>query len=370
VNTQVAPQRPETDVAADYHAAIQAFQSGSVDEARMLLQRCLTHDPRHIGVRVGLASCEARAGNVVRAEQVLREVLDEHPRLAHVHAELGALLVTQGRTAEGRRELAHALEIDPAQRLARAKLAELDAAPRIAPRPPPVPQAASNGHTPRKSLASELDDADAEPSPRTAGRVIVEDRRRRLWSHRRLWLGLALLLSLALAELAQRRFVGPATAVPTLTPAPGITGLPFPVRAPDLGQALFGVFTALLEISGALLLGIALLLVVSALLNRQTTSYTVRERRIEITQGVLFRTRKYIWLHDITDIQLAQDPALMLAGTAQIKVQVDGAKFGSITPRRTPAIIGIGSLETMLRLFDQLQARIVHERRAMKRAFI
>src|SRR5215469_15188607 len=118
---------------------------------------------------------------------------------------------------------------------------------------------------------------------------------------------------------------------------------------------------------------LAVLGIFGAMLSQALTHYTVYERRIDISRGVLFRKHQMIWLYEVLDVELVQSPLLMLAGTGTLILQT------SLPPKRTPApgvkpsmpqLRAFGSISRLRRLQKELQAASEVERRAMKKNWI
>lgn len=326
-----------------YDEAAALFKAGDWARARNVLGECVDLRPVHIGARFGLAMCHVKLGDDTSAESLLRALLADRADHLQAWRQLAWLLTRRGRGSEARAADEQIRRLLPGDAEAVRALSSSDAGRAREARPPADARpgtAGTSGRSPVATLADDLDDAGGEADRELAGRVVCRGRRS-LLSHRRLWLAIVLLLYFPLAGLAKRG-------------AEGIPGA--------------GVLFAQLHGLGYAVVVISAILVVDALINSLASAYVVRERRLEITTGVLFRTRRFVWLYDIQELQYMRDPVLMLAGTAQIKIKLD--ETTPVTLKKSPRITGLGSAGFMQRLFDRLQPMVLKERRAMKKAFI
>lgn len=361
---------PETETVAPdgYRDAIALFKEGRLEEARDILSRCVEAAPDHIGARFGLGVCSARLGQRSGAERLLRQVVERDPRHVLAHMELAGLYEGENRQPEALAAYRSVLAVEPHHATALERLAKLQSS-----------DAPGNGHPNtrtfarpkargRPTLATELDDDTPLTRAQIAGEIVVPMQRRSLWSHRRLWAGLGMLAYVPLGVLARRRLERLVTEGMAQVPGapPGVMIPPAPTGA----QTFLALFTSLLQLFGYALLGAGVILLIGALLSSRMSTYVIREHRIEITKGVLFRSRRYVWLYGVRDLEFVQDPLLMLAGTAKIKLIQEDTGMAPVSLKRAPKIVGCGSTAAMRKLYDRLEAMVRTERRAMKKAFI
>jgi tetratricopeptide (TPR) repeat protein len=325
--------------ATDYGKATALFGAGRFAEVRAALERCVAADPEHVGASFGLGACREALGDLDEAEALYRRTLQLDGTHLNASLHLARLLQRRGRAAEADEAFARVLALSPGHPEATAHQAQ-----RAAPVPAqPQPAAAAPA---RSTLAADLDDGADQLAGAMAGKVLHSGRRR-LLSHRRFWLGVVTLLLLPALAAVERSV--------TSSPPSGSSTVDDVVRTAD------GVLTAL-QVTVVVVAG---LLVLAAALSSALTHYTVRERRIDIHRGVLFRSRRPVWLYDVNDIEFEQSPVLMLAGTAKVTLHVDEPN----QKRRPPVVVGFGSASFLHRLVEELQPRILRERRAMKKQF-
>lgn len=317
---------PGTVAPEGYEAAISLFKAGRKAEALPLLERCVEMDASHVGAWFGLGVCLEAAGRSQDAEVAYRRVLAMDTRHLNGHLHLARMLTAQGRP-EGSELYRRVLEISPGHTEALRALN-------------PVPAQGAVASAPG-TLAAELDDAAGAGQPGSMAGAVLHTGHRRLLSHRRLWVAVALLLVLPLAAAVQSKVAASTT-------------LADPARL--LGVLRFLQWT---------ILGVSAVLVGSALLSSALTRYVVRERRIEIERGVLVRTRRPVWLYDINDLEYTQTPIHLLAGTARVTLHVDDNN----EKRRSPELVGFGSASFLRELIEDLQPMVLRERRAMKKQF-
>jgi membrane protein YdbS with pleckstrin-like domain len=198
----------------------------------------------------------------------------------------------------------------------------------------------------KPTLAQELDSEAPVDAGRLPGKLIWRGHRR-LLSHKRLYIGV---LSLLAAIAAARAHSAISASQGALAPA-----------------------EAVLRGSQDAYLILAIVGILGAILSQALTHYTVYERRVDISRGVLFRKHQMIWLYEVLDIELVQSPLLMLAGTGTLILQT------SLPPKRTPVPGGkssmpqlraFGPISRLRRLQKELQAASEVERRSMKKNWI
>ena len=308
-----------TDTAGAYQRALAHFKAGEYDTALELLQRLALRQPDDQHTLYGIAMCLTRLSRWDEAERLLAELAASHPDQQQYAAELSAV---------------------------RARL-----------RPPPphaAPDLTRLGNEPgggsSGTLAALLErDAAVEwgLSDFTGDHLLT--RHRLLLSHRRLWLGVGAMVVLPLLGWVE----GTVRDMSALLPD-GLRG-----PAADAIGVLQG--------AAVLVLVTALGLVLSAVLSSRLTTYVVWAHRIDVTTGVVFRRHRTIWLFKLLDVQLTQDPVLLLAGSASLRLYVAES---TPTTRRPPQVVGLGPASTRRRLQELLLFLGAPERRGMKKQFI
>jgi tetratricopeptide (TPR) repeat protein len=391
--TQLIPLRqapeavPSSHIAAGPHPPAQAgsgaaeaayaqakgmYQAGDAAGAKAILFAALQRDPAHLACRFALGLCAARLGEFVLARDSFAAVLAAEPthhmaayHLGCAHQALGApaAAVDAFRQAlryadlpDARARLAQCEDALTARPPLAASRLPIPAAPPQAPATPVNPHAAqppaggpaasspgAGPAQPPRSLAEALDTPGAHAGPfrettlqAMRGKQFA-DRRRVLRSYGGKWLIVAALVVTGIVASSNGSDLQASN-----------------VGGPPAGMAPVAPFLLAAVIS----LGIA----VAAL----STRYVLYERRLEISKGVLHRQRRYVWLYDVNDLTISRGPMMLLTNTAQITLQYDdsGGRSGQA------AIIGWGTAAAMHELYDQLQERVVWERRAMKKQFI
>lgn len=97
---------------------------------------------------------------------------------------------------------------------------------------------------------------------------------------------------------------------------------------------------------------------IHAVLAANNTSYSIYERRIDLSSGVLNRRRQSVWLYEIKDVELRQPLFMNMTGNAMIRISLDDDSHVNI--------IGFGPLRDQVRLYEELRDSALKERRAMK----
>lgn len=300
----------------DYARALALFKAGRYAEALPLLQQLARQAPEERTL-YGIAMCHVRLGDWAAAEQGLVDLVARHPHQATYAQELAAV----------RRQLhGTAGDVDPASL-----------------------GADTSGATPT-TLAALLEREDADWGLQDFTGDLLVSRGRSLLSHRRLWLAVALVLVLPLLGWLEGAIRDAADVLPS-------TG------ARQAAADAIGVVQSL----ALLVLLAAVAAVAAAVLNSRLTRYVVWAHRIDISTGVLLRRHRTVWLYKLTDVQLVQNPVLLLAGTAALVLYVDEP---SPTTKRPPRLVGLGTSRSMRRLQDQLLYLTAQERRGMKKQFI
>lgn len=289
----------------DYEQALILFREGRYDAALPLLQRHAVVSPDEATL-YGIAICHLRLGDWAAGEHALAEVVRLFPDRAEYAAELTAV----------RSHLEQQRDASEPSRLG-----------------------TDTGGLSTGTLAGLMEDAQGSPGLADYAGGFLFRRGRSLLSHRRLWLALVMVVvDLSFIGWLETRLQG---------------------AAPEV----IGVLDSLTFVAVAA----ALALVAGALLSSRLTSYCVWTHRIDITTGVLFRRHRVVWFYKVTDVQLVQDPALLLAGTASLVLFLDDVRPST---RRPPRIVAAGPTRAMRRLQDQLLFLVAQERRDMKKQFI
>ncbi|WP_446424036.1 tetratricopeptide repeat protein [Mailhella sp.] len=100
---------------------------GLVQEARTIYESILVLKPGHVPARIGLALSRIVVDEFAEAEALLRALLDEQPRDAHVRSMLGLCLSLSGRKDEARTVLEDVKDSEGAgARLAASLLEQMD----------------------------------------------------------------------------------------------------------------------------------------------------------------------------------------------------------------------------------------------------
>lgn len=354
----IPPRTPER-----YEEATSLFTSGRLPEALALLEECVYEVPEHVGARFGLGVCYDRTGDAVRAENLYRSVLVLDPSHVNGHLHLGALLEQQARPAEAVTIYRSALALNPESAKARSRIQALEAATQHASATdssgvPPVMGATPaagvppvTGAPPLPTLAATLDSDETSDERLSMAGDVLHTGRRRLLSHGRLWAGFALLLCVPL--------LGGVSRLANST-----------VDDQGTSQTHYDTVRAFDELAYAaqyVIVLVAAFLALAAMLSTVFTRYTVRERRVDIAKGVLFRSERYVWLYDVNDIQFSQSPLLLLAGTGNLTLMVDEA---NASPKTAPTLLGFGGTRFLRGLAEELQPIVLRERRAMKKQFV
>ncbi|WP_293268170.1 tetratricopeptide repeat protein [Neptunomonas sp.] len=111
---------------------------------------------------------------------------------------------------------------------------------------------------------------------------------------------------------------------------------------------------------------------VDIILRSVTTKYDIYERRIDIRKGILFRTHTSIWLFEIINIELSENPVELLTRNSRIALQTQDKSYpllGLVKPKRE----GKSKLRTInfnLALFDELRSAVREQRGAVKKVWI
>lgn len=296
---------------AGYAEALTAFRAGDVRAAADRLGACSRADPAHIPSRYGLAQCYERLGEPEQARAEYREILGREP---------------------GNRPAADRL------RALTDATAALPAAYTVA------------GPATLDTLAGVLAAGPVGIDPETLRGAFRYRRHRALLSHRRLFAGAGLLAVWPVLYLLERSLRAAreqdAAAAVELTAARDAT-----LRVLDMAQPV------------VLLAAVAA--IVAALLSRHFTTYTVYQRHIDVSRGLLYRQHRTVWLYSLIDVQVVQDPLLVLTGTGTLLLSLDPA-----AGQEPEALVGFGSIGFLADVRREVLAIVAEERWAMKRQFI
>jgi membrane protein YdbS with pleckstrin-like domain len=362
---------------AAYDQALALFRANRFAEAQALLEQCVQESPEHIGSRFGLGVCLARMGQTERSIRLLRDVIVAAPDHYPARLELIRLLRASARLTEAVVECQTLLRLDPSNAAARYELAacELDlrksaegsSAEHVAPaaatteaEPEPVSKRLP-------SLAAVLDGSDELPSPTELGGQQEFRGRRPIYTFARLPIAVVLIL------------VAPAAAdsIRSLTPSSDEYYVLLPWELIPLETFLDdGVDLVVLTF-----IAVGALLVISAMLSSMLTRYVIRERRLEVTQGVWRRSRRIVWYFDVTEVRFQQTPFLAIFGTGRLMIRSEkgasieaglqgSARSSARSKEAVLYIVGASSAKGLRLLQDRMYRSAWYERRAMKKTFI
>jgi tetratricopeptide (TPR) repeat protein len=355
---------PDPGFEARFATASAAFGEGLFHSAQEKLAQCVAERPDHVPSRYGLAMALARLGRDPDATQQLRAVLEREPGHDRARMALAGLLERNGDRDGAFQQYDRIASADPTNQVAREGAARTYRAPTrlggaaaAAPAPlPPQPRPVRTEDTSpipvvrKRTLADDLDTNNPGfvPQTRFAGELCYIGGRR-LLSHGGVWAGGLLLLlvpvvgSIGSAVLSQS---GVAAAASALTV----------VRDAQVALAVLGAAMVVLAVASWVL-----------------TTYRVYERRIDISHGALRRTERAIWLYDVGELRRRQTPLLMIAGSSAIVLTLDGppepGRFSQMS-HKPPELTGFGSYRFQSALLEELQGRVLTERRTMKKQFI
>jgi tetratricopeptide (TPR) repeat protein len=113
-------------------------------------------------------------------------------------------------------------------------------------------------------------------------------------------------------------------------------------------------------------LAAAALVLVSVLMRAYTTKYVFHARRLDITEGILSRSRIIVWYYDLTDISYQRSMLNILMNTAGLELAYDA---GGQQPKQAK-IPGLATGGKTNRLYEEIQEASLRERRAMKKQFV
>jgi Flp pilus assembly protein TadD len=114
--------KPQPEIYNDLGVVLE--REGLVDEAAEMYRKAVKLNPGSASAQYNLGSSLARSGKYAEAESHLRKALAKDPN-AQTYTGLGVVLWQQGRTDEAVLSLQAAIAADPANAVARQKLAEL-----------------------------------------------------------------------------------------------------------------------------------------------------------------------------------------------------------------------------------------------------
>jgi tetratricopeptide (TPR) repeat protein len=360
---------------AAYDQALTLFRANRFAEARALLEQCVQESPEHIGSRFGLGVCLARLGRTERSVDLLQQVIASAPDHYPARLELIRLLRTTGQLTEAVVECQALLRHDPSNAAARYELAACEMDLRQASMRSSVEPDAAAASEPDSvavskrlpSLAAVLDGSDELPSPTELGGRQEFRGRRPIYSYARLPLAVVLIVVAPAAAASLR----------SLTPQSDEYYVLLPWELVPLTTFLEEGVDLLVLV----LIAVGALLIFSAALSSLLTRYVIRERRLEVTQGMWRRSRRIVWYFDVTEVRFQQTLLLAIFGTGRLMIRSEkGASVeaslqgsGRSSARSKEAvlyIVGASSARALRRLQDQMYRSAWYERRAMKKTFI
>ncbi|HEX8691892.1 MAG TPA: tetratricopeptide repeat protein [Longimicrobium sp.] len=142
-------------------------EAGEVGRAEELLRENLKRHPGYLSAHVLLGRCLADRGALAEARNEFQYVLSVDPQNLIALRTLGDMAAAQGQTGEARRWYGELLVVDPMNAEARQALSALDAhpaAPAVEPGPAPSPAAASGPEPAHEFGAVDLDGPAAPPA--------------------------------------------------------------------------------------------------------------------------------------------------------------------------------------------------------------
>jgi hypothetical protein len=276
-----------------------------------------------------------RAGDHQGARDLLARAVEADPAHSGARFALAMCLLRTGDPAAAEHQLRDLLQHDPGNRLAARELDRMrrDATDR-----------------PLTDLLDESADDDVTgPS--------VFHGRRPLGTHRRLWLGVVL----ATGGLAQI-----------------LLGAPPPPA--EVASAWADVPDPWWTTGGFALVVAGIALMAGAAINAAVTRYVMYTRCVEVTSGVILRSRRLVWLYDLIDVRFQQDPVLQVLGTARIVLVSEKTHQTQPAPgvdgliarlwARQPTLVGLADADAMRALQEDLFRRSLRQRRAAKKTFM
>ncbi|MFJ4525569.1 tetratricopeptide repeat protein [Streptomyces sp. NPDC088810] len=316
---------PEGDFFAQ---ARNLFQAGRTAEATDLLERAVETRPNDLACRYALAVCLNEEKAWKRAETHLRMVIEAEPHHYLASYELGKALQGQRRLGEAaqayRRCLLHGEAGDARRRL------------------------------------KECETSGAQP---VRGDLAVPEDLERL---------------AALAVLDADRYVPPPASLPTLADDLDERG-----SAP-VGDLVWSSRTQLRAGVPAAVFATALALAIPALLGRnwlylplgayavtawaaaflisRASRFDFYERRLDVAQGIVPRSKQSIWYASITQVNYSRGLLSYLTHTASLDIHY---MVGS--DHKSATLAALGNPARIDRLYRELQGPVVRERRAMKK---
>jgi Tfp pilus assembly protein PilF len=120
------PQRYDDDAITWYNAGTALLDAGRVDDARALLERARSADPRFPETYNNLGRAWLALGDVEAARRQLERGIELAPDHAILHLNLAAAVARQGDAARTRQLLERAIALDPLLAAAYGPLAELE----------------------------------------------------------------------------------------------------------------------------------------------------------------------------------------------------------------------------------------------------
>lgn len=129
IPTQNLPRDPKKASDVLVHRALPLIRKGELQRAEATLDRAWELDPRNPQAMAGYATLYVQAGDGERAEKWAERAVSKRPRRAQYRVLLGDALMLQDKSRQARRAWRKALQQDPENRAARARLSQPDPGP-------------------------------------------------------------------------------------------------------------------------------------------------------------------------------------------------------------------------------------------------
>lgn len=317
--------------------ALSLLESRHFGEAEALLRSELLERGSSRAVVVALARAQYGLGKFDEAARSIWPLLETMPNDFEALSIYGMALMGKGMYSEAIQVLSKALDIrqSPALRKALQRSTELSQH-QAAGNSAPASSVPADG---QGSLAHDLDVATGadSTSEKMRGELLYRWHRNIL-SLKSLWAGVLLLVI-------------------------SVIWLP---RIANRNSAETSGYERILSLLPVLAAVLSVVLIIVAVLRAALTRYTVYERRIDFGTGIFYQRRNPIWLYDITDISLRRSPLLILTRTAAIDIKYDTSKKKA----GSESIVAASSFPRMRDFMENLQERVLRERRAMKKMWI
>ncbi|TCO58327.1 PH domain-containing protein [Actinocrispum wychmicini] len=333
----------DEEILADADSRRDNDPNGARDQYTRLLDT-----PLASRARLGLGILYSKRGLFDKAAAQLHVAAEDPMILPRVQVELGGVELRQGNVSAARDFARKALKLAPGYNLAEKLLAKATPPDEIKPAQEPPASATVADIMSKKDLTV----ADLEGAPGDLK-----------WGHRPVWwcppgVGGGGLRTAALLGLL---------AIPVVWFALQSSQGPHWVALAN--RLLWAAWPPLLLFTG-----------VWAVLRWWTTWYVVYERRIEVHAGVLFRTRRGIWLYDVErPVYSRSNPWQTLTHTATVIIESEKLPARSLgfffNYQKAGGwgqlkLVGFGNRARTDKLVTYLTRQILHERRAVKATFV